>query len=232
MGGGGVGSGKGTGKSMRKLCRNYPLAIYPVVSPPILGTGGGAKRFLCRGPKLPRSLGCGELSAEKSRDFFGLRVRIATTGRKSLRHPAHPSASSKTTRICTAPFEWGQSAVVPSAGVQIWSCVCSYMAGHYPGILMTGHIGTNTPKFVPPRWGRPRFDPAVVCKLITDRHFFLCGQSISNCRCRIPLAEKLISITQTDLWEFQQEISRYRYRFSLEFQFVSVTDTDFGLETN
>ena len=33
------------------------------------------------------------------------------------------------------------------------------MAGHYPGILMTGHIGTNTPKFVPPRWGRPRFDP-------------------------------------------------------------------------
>ena len=24
---------------------------------------------------------------------------------------------------------------------------------------MTGHIGTNTPIFVPPRWGRPRFDP-------------------------------------------------------------------------
>ena len=34
------------------------------------------------------------------------------------------------------------------------------MAGHYLGILlMTGHIGTNTPKFVPPRWGQPRFDP-------------------------------------------------------------------------
>ena len=32
-------------------------------------------------------------------------------------------------------------------------CVCSYMAGHYPGIPMTGHIGTNTPKFVPSRWG-------------------------------------------------------------------------------
>ena len=40
-----------------------------------------------------------------------------------------------------------------------FGCVCSYMAGHYPGILMTGHIGTNTPKFVPPRWGRPRVDP-------------------------------------------------------------------------
>ena len=26
------------------------------------------------------------------------------------------------------------------------------MAGHYPGILMTGHVGTTTPKFVPPRW--------------------------------------------------------------------------------
>ena len=36
-------------------------------------------------------------------------------------------------------------------------CVCSYMAGHDDGILMTGHIGTNTPKFVPPRRGRPRF---------------------------------------------------------------------------
>ena len=46
----------------------------------------------------------------------------------------------------------------PARGYK-FGCVCSYMAGHYPGILMTGHIGTNTPKFVPPRWGRPRFDP-------------------------------------------------------------------------
>ena len=29
--GGGVGTGKGTSKSMRKLCRNYPLANYPLV---------------------------------------------------------------------------------------------------------------------------------------------------------------------------------------------------------
>ena len=29
----GVGTGKGTGKSTRKLCRNNPLAIYPLVSP-------------------------------------------------------------------------------------------------------------------------------------------------------------------------------------------------------
>ena len=36
---------------------------------------------------------------------------------------------------------------------------CSYMAGHYPGIFVTCHIGTNTPKFVPLRWGRPRLDP-------------------------------------------------------------------------
>ena len=33
------------------------------------------------------------------------------------------------------------------------------MAGHYPGILMTGHIGANTTKFAWPRWGRPQFDP-------------------------------------------------------------------------
>ena len=31
--GGGAWTGKGTGKSLRKLCRNYPLAIYPLVSP-------------------------------------------------------------------------------------------------------------------------------------------------------------------------------------------------------
>ena len=37
-----------------------------------------------------------------------------------------------------------QTAVVPTEGIQIWECFCSYMAGHYPGILMTGHIGTNT----------------------------------------------------------------------------------------
>ena len=31
--GGGVGTCKGTGKSLCKLCRSYPLAIYPRVSP-------------------------------------------------------------------------------------------------------------------------------------------------------------------------------------------------------
>ena len=30
---GGVGTRKGTGKSIRKLCRNYPLAKYPLASP-------------------------------------------------------------------------------------------------------------------------------------------------------------------------------------------------------
>ena len=40
-----------------------------------------------------------------------------------------------------------------------FGCVCSYMAGHEDSWVVTGHIGTNTPKFVPPRWGRPPFDP-------------------------------------------------------------------------
>ena len=30
------------------------------------------------------------------------------------------------------------------------------MAGHYPGVLMTGHRGTNTPKFVYPLAGDDR----------------------------------------------------------------------------
>ena len=71
----------------------------------------------------------------------------------------------------------------------------------------------------------------VVSKLITDRDFFW-GEFISNYRYRIALQEKLSSITETDLWEFQQNICHYRYRFSLEFQLISVTDTDFGLKAN
>ena len=61
----------------------------------------------------------------------------------------------------------------------------------------------------------------VVSKLITDRDFFW-GDSISNYRYRIALPEELIAITETDLWELQQEIFHYRYRFSLEFQFISI----------
>ena len=33
------------------------------------------------------------------------------------------------------------------------------MAGHEDARVMTGHIGTNTPKFVRPRRGRPPLDP-------------------------------------------------------------------------
>ena len=46
----------------------------------------------------------------------------------------------------------------PARGYK-FGCVCSNMAGHEDAGVMTGHIGTNTPKFVPPRWGRPPFDP-------------------------------------------------------------------------
>ena len=46
----------------------------------------------------------------------------------------------------------------PARGYK-FGCVCSYMAGHKDAEVMTGHIGTNAPKFVPPRWGRPPFDP-------------------------------------------------------------------------
>ena len=50
----------------------------------------------------------------------------------------------------------------PARGYNLVVFVRSYMAGHYPGILMTGHIGTNTPQFVPPRWGRPPYSNGAV----------------------------------------------------------------------
>ena len=86
--------------------------------------------------------------------------------------------------------------------------------------------------------------------MITDRHFsegiyrsiqidyrqtlFLGGTNFSKyrCRCRIALPEESISITETDLWKFQQKISHYGYRFCLELQITSITDTDFGLGTD
>ena len=44
--------------------------------------------------------------------------------------------------------------------------------------------------------------------------------------------EELISITETDLWEYQQKICHYTLSFSLEFQLIAITDTDFRLKTN
>ena len=38
--------------------------------------------------------------------------------------------------------------------------MCLFLkAGHENAGVVTGHIETNTPKFVPPRLGRPAFDP-------------------------------------------------------------------------
>ena len=39
-----------------------------------------------------------------------------------------------------------------------------------------------------------------------------------NCKYRIVLPEELIAITETDMWEYWQRISRYRYIFFLECQ--------------
>ena len=55
---------------------------------------------------------------------------------------------------------------------------------------------------------------------IDYRQRFFLGESIFDYRYRIALPQELISITETDLWEFQQKISRYRYRFSLEVQLL------------
>ena len=68
------------------------------------------------------------------------------------------SANSKPTEFAQPRLSRVKRRSSPARGYKV-GCVCSYTAGHYPGILMTGLIGTNTPKFVPPCWGRPPFDP-------------------------------------------------------------------------
>ena len=71
----------------------------------------------------------------------------------------HISSSSKpTTEFAQPRLSRVKLRSSPARGYK-FGCVCSYMAGHYLSNLMTGHIGTNTPKFVPPHWGRPPFDP-------------------------------------------------------------------------
>ena len=59
--GGGAGTGKGTGKSMRNLCRNYPLANYPLLQ------GVGPKSSACP-PKLKET----KYFSGISRDFAGI----------------------------------------------------------------------------------------------------------------------------------------------------------------
>ena len=44
-------------------------------------------------------------------------------------------------------------------GTNLGVFVPVWQTGHEDAGVVTGHIGTNTPKFVPPHWGRPRFNP-------------------------------------------------------------------------
>ena len=88
--GGGVGSGKGTGKSMRKLCRNYPLANYPLVSP--------YRRARCSiGQKLKGSFYRGVVFAK------GVRVSIGVPGKRfevGFRGVVGGGVGGKTGSIC------------------------------------------------------------------------------------------------------------------------------------
>ena len=70
------------------------------------------------------------------------------------------SASSKpTTEFAQPRLSRVKARSSPARGYK-FGYVCSYMAGHEDAGVVTGHIGTNTHthKFVPPRWGRLRFD--------------------------------------------------------------------------
>ena len=84
----------------------------------------------------------------------------------SVKILAYSSASSKVQRDPNpqpnlhSPVQAGSNGGRPQRGgtnlgvfVPVWPVIA-------PGILMTGHIGTNTPKSVSARWGRLPFDPA------------------------------------------------------------------------
>ena len=58
-----------------------------------------------------------------------------------------------------------------------------YRAGHEDAGVVTDHIGTNTPKFVPPRWGRPRLD----------------SNGAVQIRVGLELAEKLLQINSDNI---------------------------------
>ena len=72
--------------------------------------------------------------------------------RTSIADSIFADAISETPRVgsnCGRPQRGGTNLGV---FVPIWPVI-------NPGIVMTGHIRTSTPKFVPPRCGRPPFDP-------------------------------------------------------------------------
>ena len=78
--------------------------------------------------------------------------------REGWRQTKPPKEPKKFSRNVSPVSSRGIGKRVQKRGYK-FGCVCSYVAGDYPGTLITCHIGTNTPKFVPPRWGRPPFDP-------------------------------------------------------------------------
>ena len=90
---------------------------------------------------------------------YGFGYGLRGLGFYMLRGAPEPNAvnSKPTTEFAQPRLSRVKARSSPARGYK-FGCVCSYMAGHYPGILMTGHIGANTSKFVPVHWGPPRFD--------------------------------------------------------------------------
>ena len=81
-------------------------------------------------------------------------VQCSTRANRNFRRPVQVffSASSKPTTEFEQPrLSRVKARPSPARGYK-FGCVCSYMAGHEDAGVVTGHIGTNTPKFVPPRW--------------------------------------------------------------------------------
>ena len=69
------------------------------------------------------------------------------------------------------------------------------LLGGSDGKGVTGHVGTNTPKFVPPRWQRPPFDPTQtgLCK------FGWVWSSLRTCHTMSPKQVKPCSVAHWQL---------------------------------
>ena len=119
------------------------------VTAPVFSSQGLA--FLLRQSIFQFALG---FAASSERNEFNVDRSNWNRQKRSTKH----ASSKPTTKFAQPRLSRVKGRSSPARGYK-FGCVCSYMASHENARVMTGHIGTNTPKFVPPRWGRPPFNP-------------------------------------------------------------------------
>ena len=140
-------------KPLKNLCKSSSTQPFTQPSKPLWERNGlNISRF-----KLFRSISY-QFTVVRIDNSFSLPQK--ESGKRSLaKKVTEAQRAPKPRPNLHSPVWVGSSGGRPQRGRTNLGVFCSYMAGHYPGILMTGHIGTNTPKFVRPRRGRPPLDP-------------------------------------------------------------------------